>query len=296
MSHILFVVNPVSGINRKPEKLIAWIHEIFSKASVDYQIQKTRYQGHGVKLAREGARQGARIVVAVGGDGTINEVARGLLNTDTALGVVPAGSGNGFARNFHIPLNQKKAIEGLLQVDYRWIDVGRINSHFFVNVAGMGLDAVISANFERFGMRGPLPYFIVGVREYFRYRPRPVELFFDGRRCERHPLLLSVANAPQYGNGAVIAPQAIPDDGFLDLCILSPLPLWRTVINLHRLFTGTIHEVDAMEIYRVKSVVVERADPGYIHTDGDPHLEGRRLEIEVLANKLKLALPRGMNP
>ncbi len=295
MSQILFVVNPVSGINRKPEKIIAWIHEIFAKASVAYRIQKTQYPGHGAELAREGARKGARIVVAVGGDGTINEVARGLLNTETALGIVPAGSGNGFARNFHIPLNQKKAIKGLLQVDYRWIDVGRINSHFFVNVAGMGLDAVISANFEQFGMRGPLPYFIVGVREYFRYRPRPVELIFDGKNYQRHPLLLSVANAPQYGNGAVIAPQAIPDDGFLDLCVLSPLPLWRTVMNLHRLFTGTIHEVDAMEIYRIKSLVVERPEPGYIHTDGDPHLEGKRLEIEVLANKLKLALPRRMN-
>lgn len=168
--------------------------------------------------------------------------------------------------------------------------MGQINSHFFVNVAGMGLDAVISANFERFGMRGPLPYFIVGVREYFRYHPRAVDLHFDHQRLQRFPLLLSVANAPQYGNGAIIAPEAIPDDGYLDLCVLSPLPLWKTVLNLHRLFTGTIHYVKAMEIFRIRSLTVERSGPGYIHTDGDPHMEGQRLEVRILPRRLKLAL------
>ena len=288
---IAFVINPISGPNRNPVKLMNRIARTFGNKGIDYVILHTEQRGDGTRLAREAIAAGAEIVVAVGGDGTINEVGRGLIGTTAALGVVPAGSGNGFARNFKIPLHQPTAIEKLLNPRIVQIDAGTINGHYFFNVAGVALDAIISASFEAYGRRGALPYFIISVREYFRYQPESFQLRFNRHVLERSPILLSIANAPQYGNGAIIAPTARADDGLLDLCILSPMPLFRTLWNLPRLFNGTIQNLDAMEIIRVRHIHIQRERVGYIHTDGDPHLEGKELDIHVLPAKLRLALP-----
>ncbi len=288
----VFIINPISGKNRNPQQLEAWIHEIFAPFDGRYEIRKTSYKGHATEIAQQCAEEKARIVVAVGGDGTINEIARGLVNTQTALGVVPAGSGNGFARNMNIPLNQQEAIRALLQPGFRRIDVGKLHEHYFINVAGLGLDAAIAWNFEQFGMRGPLPYFIVGVREYFKFKPEKTIIEIDGQRLERTPLLLSIANAPQYGNGAVIAPNAVPDDGKMELCILNPIPLWRTVVNLHRLFDATIDRLKEMEIIPVSSFTIYRERYQTIHTDGDPYEAPRELQFSLLPRALEVVVPR----
>ncbi len=288
----VFIINPISGKNRNPRKLEQWIREIFAPFAGRFDIRKTRYKGHATEIARECAAEGARIVVAVGGDGTINEIARGLVHSLTALGVVPAGSGNGFARNMGIPLNQREAIRALLQPAFRKIDVGKLNGHYFINVAGMGLDATIAWNFEQFGMRGPLPYFIVGVREYFKFKPERIVLDIEGQRLERTPLLLSIANAPQYGNGAIIAPGAIPDDGKMELCILNPISIGKTLLNLHRLFNATIDALEEMEILPVRRVTIQRERYRAIHTDGDPYEADRELQFEVIPRALEVVIPR----
>ncbi len=288
----VFIINPISGKNRNPRKLEQWIREIFAPFAGRFDIRKTRYKGHATEIARECAAEGARIVVAVGGDGTINEIARGLVHSSTALGVVPAGSGNGFARNMGIPLNQREAIRALLQPAFRKIDVGKLNGHYFINVAGMGLDATIAWNFEQFGMRGPLPYFIVGVREYFKFKPERIVLDIEGQRLERTPLLLSIANAPQYGNGAIIAPGAIPDDGKMELCILNPISIGKTLLNLHRLFNATIDALEEMEILPVRRVAIQRERYRAIHTDGDPYEADRELQFEVIPRALEVVIPR----
>ena len=288
----VFIINPISGKNRNPQKLQQWIGEIFRPFEGRYEIRHTRYRGHATEIARQCAEEGARIVVAVGGDGTINEIARGLVHTRTALGVVPAGSGNGFARNMGIPLDQQAAIRSLMQPGFRRIDVGKLDGHYFINVAGMGLDATIAMNFEHFGMRGPLPYFIVGVREYFRFEPEVVRIQVNGETLERTPLLLSIANAPQYGNGAVIAPNAIPDDGKMELCILNPISLGKTLLNLHRLFNGTIDRLEEMEIIPVTEMTIHRERYRTIHTDGDPYDVSQELRFQVLPAALEVAIPR----
>ncbi len=288
----VFIINPISGKNRNPQKLQQWIRTIFAPFEGRFEIRYTRYRGHATEIAQQCAAEGARIVVAVGGDGTINEIARGLVQTKTALGVVPAGSGNGFARNMGIPLEQQEAIRSLLQPGFRRIDVGQLDGHYFINVAGMGLDATIAMNFEHFGMRGPLPYFIVGVREYFRFRPEKVEIHLNGQVLERTPLLLSIANAPQYGNGAVIAPHAVPDDGQMELCILNPISLAKTIVNLHRLFNATIDQLEEMEIIPVQEMTIRRHRYRTIHTDGDPHEADPQLHFQVLPSALEVAVPR----
>ncbi len=230
------------------------------------------------------------MVVAVGGDGTINEIGQALINSNVCLGVIPAGSGNGFARNFDIPLDQRKAVQLLLDARQISIDVGSINDHLFFNVAGMGLDAEISKNFEEFGVRGPLPYFLIGTRSFFLYQANPVKVICNGKEHEFSPLLLSIANAPQYGNGAIIAPSALPDDGLLDICVLDRIPMWKAVPNLYRLFNGTIEQIEGFHTIRAEKFTIERAQPGTIHTDGNPLEDGATLEVKVLPGALRVAV------
>ncbi len=288
---VRFIVNPISGINRKPKKIVKNIHEIWSTSRIPYEVVFTEKRGHATDLAREAVDKNFDLVIAVGGDGTVNEIGRGLVATDVVLGVIPAGSGNGFARNFDIPLNQRTAIRMLLSPKTQKIDVGKINSHYFFNVAGLGLDAIISANFEHFGMRGPLPYFMVGFWEFFKFKPEKIHLIFDHRNLEVFPLLLSIANAPQYGNGAIIAPTARPDDGLLDFCILRPLNAFQAIRRLPMLFNGTIHQFEGMEIIQAQHALIKRAAAGYIHTDGDPYLEDASMEITTLPRSLTIAVP-----
>ncbi|RMG60786.1 MAG: diacylglycerol kinase family lipid kinase [Calditrichaeota bacterium] len=295
-SMVVFILNPISGVNRRPEKIRRAIQDIWGPSGRRFEIWQTEGRGHATELASRAVEQGADMVVAIGGDGTINEVGRGLVGSQTALGVIPAGSGNGFARNFDIPLDQPQAIRMLLAPAIRTIDVGQINQHYFFNVAGLGLDAQVAARFDRFGIRGPLPYFLVGAREFLRYTPQPIALSNEKEQRTIHPLVFSIANLPQYGNGAVIAPDARPDDGQLDVCILYPISIVTALTQVYRLFNGTIQQVREYETFRIRSLKVERPRADYIHTDGDPHWADRVLDIQVLPRQLRVAVPPDPHP
>lgn len=285
-----FIVNPISGALRNPDKIIDLIQLLLKDSELECEIKKTAHTGDATKLAQEAVNQQMDMVVAVGGDGTINEVGRGLVNSDVILGVIPAGSGNGFARNFNIPLNIRKSIELLKSPELKKIDIGKINDHYFFNVAGIGLDAEISAHFEQFGFRGPLPYFMIGFREFFRYRPESIVLNLNGEELYFNPIVLSIANAPQYGNGAIIAPQAKPDDGELDFCVMSSISILKAIFNVQKLFNGTIDQLEEMQIFKSAAAEIIRQKKGYIHTDGNFHMEEACLKIEVIHKQLNLAV------
>lgn len=289
---VRFIVNPISGPIRNTNRIIDLVNKIWKGSEIEYEVERTAHRGNGTELAKEAVDSQMDMVVAVGGDGTINEVGTGLVGSNVVLGVIPAGSGNGFARNFNIPLKIRKSIELLKQPGVKRIDVGKINNHYFFNVAGIGLDAEICAHFERFGFRGPLPYFMIGVREFFRYRPEPIELHLNGNmNLDFHPIVLSIANGPQYGNGAIIAPHAKPDDGVLDFCVLSSISILKAIFNMQKLFNGNIDHLSEMKIYQSTNGTIRREREGYIHTDGDHHLESGDLKIDVLPAKLNLAVP-----
>ena len=292
LKKVTFIINPIFGINRSPAKIVHWIDDIWKNSGVEYEVLKTGHRSHGIELARNAAKSGSDMVVAVGGDGTINEIGQGLIGSQTALGVIPAGSGNGFARNMDIPLKQKLAIEALLKPQFHKIDVGKINKDYFFNVAGAGLDAVISDMFDGVKMRGPVPYFVIGVREFFRYHPQNVIIQLPDRKLERAPLLLSFANLPQFGIGATIAPNAKPDDGLIDVCVLNPVKVGKALRNLPKLFSGHIDQLPEMEIYQADKVIIYRKNPQPIHTDGDPHPSDALLTVEVLPGAVRLALPQ----
>lgn len=289
---VRFIINPISGINRNPKKIVKWIHEIFQPSGAKYDIVYTEKPGDGTKLAEESVKEGFNLIGVAGGDGTINEVGRGLCRSEVALGVIPSGSGNGFARNLKIPLNQFVAIKKLLAPKILTIDMGKINDHLFLNQAGFGLDAEIGRSFQQFGIRGPLPYFIVGTQVFFAFQPEPVKLYVEKEEIATSPLLVCIANGREYGNGAIIAPSALPDDGLLNVIILEYMTLWKALPQLYKLFNGTIDQVEKFKSYTVKNLTIERASNGIIHTDGDPHYEKSTLNIDILPNSLKVAVSR----
>ena len=188
-------------------------------------FQKQNIENHGHELAAEARDNGYDAVVAVGGDGTANEVATALIHSDVALGIIPVGSGNGLARGVKIPMSIRKATKLLIDGDTRIIDAGKIEHKYFFIVTGVGFDALIGKLFDDQNIRGPLPYFTIGFREFLFYRPEMFILKFNGKKIAVPALLVTVANMKGWGAGVYISPNAEPDDGLLDICIIHRIKL-----------------------------------------------------------------------
>jgi diacylglycerol kinase (ATP) len=289
MQKICFIINPLSGARTSIRTLVHLIQENVTIAGRECAVVYIQGPGDGSRLSREAVAQGFDLVVAVGGDGTVNAVAQGLLNAPAVLAVIPAGSGNGFARSLGIPLDQRDALRLLLAPKSIAMDAGTINGRYFFNMAGIGLDAAISKSFEQYSRRGIGTYFLAGIKTYFAFKVDPVTLHYAGRTAAFEPLVLSIANGPQYGSGAIIAPRAQVDDGMLDMCILEKLPAWRAAANVYRLFNGTVARMKGYSSFQTSALIIERPGPGLIHVDGEPCVEEARLQIEVVPGKLRVA-------
>jgi len=288
MKRYRFVINPISGLKHSKEDLVQLIREeLPASDGFDVEIIFTEYAGHARELAAQAVRQGFDAVIAAGGDGTMNETASGLVHSKTALGLIPMGSGNGFARSMGIPLTVRAALKRLRNPNTRLNDVGKINGFYFFGVCGVGFDAQIGQRFQSFGIRGPLPYFYIGLKEYFKYDYEEFELHFNGQTQTVRPLLITVANTPQYGNGAIIAPHAKTDDGQLELCVVDPIPFYYIATKIHKLFNGKIDQLPFYHGYRVREVTIKRSRrQGVFHTDGEPHLGERELHISIIKKAL----------
>ena len=290
---IRFIVNPFAGTSRGD--IAATIGRVMGHPGSRYEIARTGGAGQAVELAREAADRGIRIVVAVGGDGTINEVGRGLLGTETALGIVPLGSGNALARGLDIPLDPAKAFGVLLGGRLRAIDVGRMGDAVFFSTAGVSLDAEVSwrYNTRARGPRGFLPYVGLTLASFRSYKPEEVLISADGGPAFAvRPLILTVANASRFGNGAVIAPQARPDDGFLDICIIEKRHIARTLWHSRRLFTGSIDRMPGVRLVRGRSFRIQRPARGRCQVDGEPLLGGPLLDVSIEPSAIAVVVPR----
>jgi len=290
MHKICFIVNPRAGTPAGTQTMAQLIDVMVKPAGREYEIVYIQGPGDGARLAREAVARGYDLVTAVGGDGTINAVAQGLVGTPAVLAVVPAGSGNGFARTLGISLEPRTALRLLLAPEIIAMDGGIINNRYFFNIAGIGLDAEISKSFEQHGRRGTATYFLAGMKTFFSYKPGFVTVTYAGGSLVLSPLVLSIANGPQYGSGAIIAPQARIDDGNLDVCILEKLPAWRAAANVYRLFNGTIAKMKGYSSFQTSALIIQRPEPGLIHVDGEPCMEKAQLKIEVLPGMLRVAV------
>ncbi len=285
---VRFVVNPRSGLLQWKKPILKIINDFVAERGMDWDIILTTGPGHGKELAQEAREDGYDLVVAVGGDGTVNECGSALIGSETCLGIIPMGSGNGLARGLHIPMGIRKPLGLLDSGVVRKIDAGKIDRAYFFVTAGIGFDAELGDEFNRSKVRGPVPYFFLGVKRFFVYEPQRVILHLPDGDVERKVLLVTVANMKQYGAGAIIAPKARPDDGMFDICVIRELGIVPAVVYLPRLFTGSIDKAPFVELYRASSLVIEREREGVFHCDGEAFHGGRRLEVDILPNSLNV--------
>ncbi len=288
------IINPMAGRGRRLEKDISHLESIFASHGMESHTICQQMRGHGTLLAKEAVAEGFDVVVAVGGDGTVNEVVCGLVNSGVPLGIVPAGSGNGLAREFGIPLRMEEACQSIIKGQTRAVDVGRMNGRCFLGTAGAGYDGFVVKLFEqKWGnRRGLLPYLHVALMGFFEHEIGPVRLKLNGRKLTVLPLLVTAANATQFGGRAVIAPKALPDDGLLDLCVIDKVNFFQAFYHWPKLFMGSIDRMPQWQTYRTDCVEISSDSPLPIHVDGEPLHGTTRLKIDVLPKALHIRVPR----
>lgn len=286
---ITFIVNPISGTQGK-KNIVERIHAYINKDIYDVEVVPTQYAGHATEIAANCANKGIDIVVAVGGDGTINETARSLIHTSTALGIIPCGSGNGLARHLQIPLDIKKAIENINRGVIECIDYGRINHIPFFCTCGVGFDAFISMKFAQAGKRGFATYMENTLREGLRYEPETYEIESEDGTIIHKAFLITCANASQYGNNFYIAPKASLCDGLMDVIIMEPFTVLDAPAISFQMFNGTLDQNSKIKTIKCKQLTIHRSKPGVIHYDGDPIMADADLHVEIIEKGLNVLI------
>lgn len=289
MMQMQFIMNPISGTKSKLD-IPRMIEESLDKELFQYTIRTTEYAGHGRVLAEEAVRSGVDVVVAVGGDGTVNEVGCGLLNTDTALGIIPCGSGNGLARHLNIPVSIKGSIEILNRNCIKTLDYCTINDKPFFCTCGMGFDAFISQKFSESKRRGPATYIENVLLEGLRYQPETYTIEDESGRHRYQAYLVACANASQYGNNAYIAPQASMSDGLLDVIVIEPFDLLDAPQISFDLMNKTLNKSVKVKTFTAKKVHIHRKQEGPVHYDGDPMMMGTDVEVGIVERGIRMVV------
>lgn len=290
---VVFILNSISGTISKAG-IPDLIEERLDKDKFDYRIAETQHAGHATDLAREAVEEGVDLVVAVGGDGTVNEVGRSLINTKSVLGILPCGSGNGLARHLNLPMNLKKCIDIINCYDVKALDYGIINNHPFFCTCGMGFDAFISMKFAEAGKRGPITYMQKVLEEGLSYEPETYVIEDEDGTHRYKAFLVSAANASQYGNNAYIAPQASMSDGLLDIIIMEPFDLIEAPQVAIELFNKTLDKNLKIKTFRAKHIHIRRKKEGVIHYDGDPITSDADVDISVVPKGINIVVnPKG---
>ena len=285
---IRFIINPISGTG-KYKNLEKVVESELDTVLFQYDICYTKAPKHATQLAQEAKEQGIDIVAAVGGDGTMNECAQALVNSNTALAMIPCGSGNGFAFHFGMHKQLKKAIRQLNLSGFKTIDTCTANGLFFCNVSGIGFDAHIAHLFAQENKRGFSNYMRLILRE-FRYPAKSYKLLYNGFEKEINAFVISWANASQFGNNAIISPESEVDDELIDICILRKFPIGAIPKLLSRLFNQSMHQSKYMEIIRCKEMVIRGGD-GLCHLDGEPINLGNEIDLKLIPESLKVFVP-----
>lgn len=282
-------MNPISGTANKAG-IPSLIEKTLDMNVFDYDIRMTEYAGHASEIAREAMECGTDVVVAVGGDGTVNEVAKAIVHSKTALGIIPCGSGNGLARHLMLPLDVKKSIDILNQCEIHDLDYGLINDIPFFCTCGMGFDAFISMKFALSGKRGPISYAENVLKEGLSYQPETYVIEDEMGKKRYKAFLVSCANASQYGNNAYIAPQASMSDGLLDVIIMEPFDMLEASQISIDMFNKTLDKNSKIKTFKAKHIHVHREKPGYIHFDGDPVMTDADVDISLKSKGIKIVV------
>ena len=286
---MLLIINPISGTQSK-ERVPGWIDALLSPC-FDTEIRFTEYAGHASLLAREAVEKKIPYVVSIGGDGTCNEIARSLIHTDTALGIVPLGSGNGLARHLNIPLDPEQALQMLATAVVEPIDYCKANEKLFFCTCGMGFDAWVSKKFAEDKHRGPITYAKKAVEEYLHYKNEIYRIETSDGVIQEKAFIVACGNAAQYGNNAYIAPRADVHDGKLNVTIIYPLTPIDVLPVVVELFTKWISVSPHVKVFETKSLTVTRERSGVMHLDGEPVEMPERIDISCVKGGLKVMTP-----
>jgi diacylglycerol kinase (ATP) len=282
----LFIINPISG-GKKKDGVPDLIQKHLDAEALKPVIVFSDSVSHARQIAFDAVNK-FEVVVAVGGDGTVNEIASAIVGTGTCLGIIPFGSGNGLARFLNVPMDTEQAIKTLTKGKVEAIDSATLNGKPFFNMAGIGFDAHIAETFSQNKKRGFITYITSTFQEFNKYKPQLYQIEIDGKVHQREAFMISIANSSQYGNDAHISPHASVQDGLLDVCIIKQFPLWRLIEMGIRMMTKTVEKVKYLEIIRGKHISITRQQDGPIHLDGEPMMDGKAIDIRVLPASLKV--------
>jgi diacylglycerol kinase (ATP) len=285
--NILFLINPISGIGRKKDlPLLIQTHLKNHK----YEIRYTEYRKHGEEIA-DSEKYNFDAIIAIGGDGTVNEIASALTGSKCALGIIPAGSGNGQARHLKVPLNVKSAIERIDAFVPQLYDTGMVNDHFFAGTCGFGFDGHIAELFDKYPKRGFLSYAKLIAREYKKYQPLSYKIHINGEIIECESLVCAVANSSQFGNGFTISPDSDMQDGKFELVMIEKFPFIESMAVGTRFFTQTIKNSKhfrAIQFENEIEIEVNTKKPVYFHLDGEPIEDGNKFKISIRPKSLNI--------
>lgn len=288
---LLAVINPISGTANK-QYIPETITEVMDESKWDVMIRFTQRPGHATDLAKQAIKQGYYGVLAIGGDGTINEVAAALRDSDTALGIIPNGSGNGLARHLNIPIDVKRALEEINNDRIEQFDYCMANQHPFFCTCGVGFDAHVSAKFAESKRRGPMSYIKNTLVEYLRYRSEEYSIETADKVLTERAFVIACGNASQYGNNAFITPNASMQDGLIDVTLIQPFtPLDTAVLGI-LLFTKHIDQDTNIQSFRTPSLTIHRPKAGVMHIDGEPMMMEADIEVKCIHNGIKIFLPK----
>ena len=278
---ILFLINPKSGVQKK-KKVLQVIEKNIDREVYDFSVEYTQYAGHATELASAAAKRGVDAVVAVGGDGTVNEVGRALVHSNTAMGVIPCGSGNGFARHLGIPLGAKQAVEFINKAVPTKIDYGKINNRPFFCACGVGFDALVSNDFAKGNQRGMFSYIQKTLIDWVTYKPEVYSIETSHSKKRIKAFVIACGNASQYGNNAYIAPFASMRDSLLTISVMHPFTPLDVPAVVTQLFSNNLSTSGYTKTFNAEWVRIIREKAGPAHFDGEPCEMEAELYIETV--------------
>jgi YegS/Rv2252/BmrU family lipid kinase len=292
---VFFIINKYSGAGYRPD-VEGRIITACGQLNLECVIEFTQERGHATELARHAVEQNFRTVFAVGGDGTVNEVAQGMVNTGVTMGILPKGSGNGLARHICVPMNFRKSLATLSSRQTITMDTVLVNGRLSVNVAGIGFDGHVAGLFGKNGKRGLVGYSWLVVKEFLSFGEFPLDMEVDGQRFQRSTFILAFANSSQFGNNAKVAPHASVCDQRVDVCLIKKVPLTQAIGFAQKMFNGTMDRSAFVEIIQAKKIELQFDRPMPYHIDGEAMEPQARFSIEVQPKSLRMLVPEGMNP
>ena len=284
---ILFIINPISGTGEKKivEELIK---EELTHSKFEVSIRYTEAVGHATMIAKEGVEAYVDVIVAVGGDGSVNEVAKGLIGTNVKMGIIPAGSGNGFARHLNIPMDKRKAVILLNKLHSKSVDTASVNDQLFVGTAGVGFDAHIGLKFDEASTRGFWTYLKLTFKEYFNYKEQSYQISIDQKKTvNEKAFFMSFCNINQWGNNVFISPNSNIEDGLIRVVLIRKMNLLSVPFFAFRLFSKSVDKSKYYKEFSGKKVEVNQSI-NLIHIDGEPIRLGQRLLVEIKPLSLRV--------